>query len=114
MQVSINYEGKFIPLQQVSTGTMDQIYLAVRLATMDVIRGDKEMLPLLFDDCFAMYDNDRLISSLRYIHDTFDTQTLLFTCHTREAGLLAHNQIPFLWVLRFVGHVCVILRERSD
>lgn len=95
MQVSINFENKFIPLTQVSTGTMDQIYLAMRLATYDVIKGDNEVLPLLFDDCFAMYDNDRLTSSLKYLDATFDTQVLIFTCHTREAALLGHNNIKF-------------------
>lgn len=95
LNITINHEGRVIPLSQVSTGTIDQIYLAMRLATADIIRGNKEALPLIFDDCFAMYDNDRLESSLKYLNNNFDSQIIIFTCHTREQALLAHNNIPF-------------------
>lgn len=95
LNVTLNYDNKVIPLSQVSTGTMDQIYLAMRLASTDIIKGDNEPLPLLFDDSFAMYDNERIEYALKYLSENIKAQILIFTCHTREQALLAHNNIPF-------------------
>ena len=94
LNVTINYEGNTIPLSKISTGTMDQVYLALRLAISDIICQDKERLPLLFDDCFAMYDNNRLDSTLKYLSG-INSQIIIFTCHTREKALLQHNNIEF-------------------
>lgn len=95
LNVTINYEGNVIPLEKISTGTVDQVYLALRLASAELIKGTKESLPLLFDDCFAMYDNERLESTLKYLDGNFDSQKLIFTCHTREAAYLSHNNIEY-------------------
>ena len=95
LNVTINYEGKIIPLNKISTGTADQVYLAMRLAVSDIVRGSKEALPLLFDDCFAMYDNERLESALKFLNDGVDSQVIIFSCHTRERALLSHNNIDF-------------------
>ena len=94
LNVTINYEGKTIPLSKISTGTIDQVYLALRLAISDIVCSNHEYLPLLFDDCFAMYDNNRLSSTLKYL-DTLKTQIIVFTCHTRERAFLEHNKINF-------------------
>lgn len=95
LNVTINYENKVISLDKISTGTMDQIYLALRLAISDIVCTGRERLPLLFDDCFAMYDNERLASTLRYLSSNIDSQIIIFTCHTRERALLSHNHIQF-------------------
>ena len=95
LNVTINYDGRVIDLDKISTGTMDQIYLALRLAISDIVCTGRERLPLLFDDCFAMYDNDRLESTLKYMSSNVDSQIIIFTCHTRERALLSHNRIAF-------------------
>ena len=95
LNVTINYDNKVIGLDKISTGTIDQIYLALRLAISDIICTGKERLPLLFDDCFAMYDNDRLESTLKYLSSNVNSQVIIFTCHARERALLGHNKIGF-------------------
>lgn len=95
LNVTINYQDRVIDLDKISTGTMDQIYLALRLAISDIVCSNKESLPLLFDDCFAMYDNERLESTLKYLSQNVHTQIIIFSCHTRERALLSHNKIPF-------------------
>lgn len=95
LNVTINYDGKVIDLDKISTGTMDQVYLALRLAISDIVCSGRERLPLLFDDCFAMYDNGRLESTLKYMSANVNSQIIIFTCHTRERALLSHNRIPF-------------------
>lgn len=95
LNVTINYEDKVIPLDKISTGTMDQVYLALRLAISDIVCTGRENLPLLFDDCFAMYDNDRLEAALKFLSTFNHSQIIIFTCHTRERSLLLFNRILF-------------------
>ena len=92
LSVTINYEGRFMPLSQASIGTIDQIYLALRLAIADIINSNDNILPLIFDDCFAMYDNNRLEATLRFL-SSLNSQILVFTCHTRENDISSHNSI---------------------
>ncbi len=91
----MNTRTRLIPIDQVSSGTMDQIYLALRLAAARLIQGTHEPLPLIFDDSFVLYDDDRLRSVLRWLYSTYDGQIVLFTCHQREAQMLTANQLPY-------------------
>ncbi len=98
LNITLNYENKKIKLESLSTGTIDQVYLALRLAISDIICNNKEKLPLLFDDCFAMYDNDRLKSTLEFLHNQISTQIIIFTCHTREKELLSTLGLDFNYI----------------
>lgn len=98
LNISLNYENQKINLESLSTGTIDQVYLALRLAISDIVCNNKEKLPLLFDDCFAMYDNDRLTSTLKFLHNNIDTQIIIFTCHTRERELLSRLGLEFNYI----------------
>ena len=56
LRIFVNTEEKYLPLEQASTGTIDQLYLSLRLAMAKLLQeNQKEYLPLLFDDSFAMY-----------------------------------------------------------
>lgn len=73
---------------QCSTGTMDQLYLAQRLALMHHAK-QSEPLPLFFDDHFVHYDDERLRRTLDYIVMLAqEQQVFLFTCHERELRML--------------------------
>ena len=68
---------------KLSSGTVEQIYLAYRLALIEYICKNREYT-LLLDDPFVFFDEDRLISSLRLIErfsETQNKQVILFTCH---------------------------------
>lgn len=99
LDIFMNTPGKIVPIEDVSSGTMDQIYLALRLAAARLIQGDRSAaearLPLIFDDSFAMYDEQRLASALRYITEIHHGQILLFTCHTREQRILENEDVTF-------------------
>ena len=49
----LNTKTKLVPLEQVSSGTMYQVYLALRLAAARLIIGDHGEMPLIFDDSFV-------------------------------------------------------------
>ncbi len=91
----LNTPEKLVPLSQVSSGAMDQIYLALRLAAASLIQSGYESMPLFFDDSFTQYDNERLSSALGWLAESFDAQILLFTCHRREAQILDELGIEY-------------------
>lgn len=93
LNVFMNTSKKLVPMEQVSSGTMDQIYLALRLASAKLLQGEGEPLPLIFDDSFVNYDESRLKSTLEWLHQYYDRQILIFTCHTREETLLKESGI---------------------
>ncbi len=95
LNVFMNTRTKMVPVEQVSSGTMDQIYLALRLAAARLIQGERENMPLIFDDSFVLYDDERLKSALRWLSRSYDGQLIIFTCHQREAQMLTANQIPY-------------------
>ncbi|APW62067.1 AAA family ATPase [Paludisphaera borealis] len=67
---------------QLSTGTREQLYLAVRLAYVLHYCGRTEALPIVMDDVLANFDDDRARHTLRALGDVSKrVQVILFTCH---------------------------------
>ena len=95
LDVFMNTPGKLVPIEQVSSGTMDQIYLAVRLAAAKLVQNGRDTMPLIFDDSFVLYDDDRLRTALKWLVKAYDSQIIIFTCHQREAQLLTANQVKY-------------------
>ena len=84
---------KYVQLYQVSYGTAEQVYLALRLACCEILCHEEE-LPLLLDETFAMYDEKRLIQALKYIWQN-KSQVILFSSNKREIQALEKAGIPF-------------------
>ena len=73
-----------------SRGTVDQLYLAVRLAVCELTWPDGEKAPLVLDDALANFDDSRMELALTLLKELGQTrQILLFTCHSREADFFA-------------------------
>ena len=65
-----------------SDGTMDQLYLALRLAVAEELTPNA---PLVLDDAFARFDDQRMAAAMEILKEyAKDKQVILFTCHTRE------------------------------
>ncbi len=74
---------------QLSSGTIDQIYFALRLAAVKLIEKREETLPLFLDEPFAQYDEERTREALSLLAEESKTrQILLFTCKKREVELV--------------------------
>ena len=58
--------GNYISAERLSTGTIDQMYLSLRLSTLAEI--SKEKMPIILDETFAYFDNNRLENILEYIN----------------------------------------------
>lgn len=95
LNIFMNTPTRLVPIEQVSSGTMDQIYLAVRLAAAKLVQNGRDTMPLIFDDSFVLYDDERLKTALKWLVSAYHSQIIIFTCHQREAQLLTANQIPY-------------------
>lgn len=73
-----------------STGTREQVYLALRLAAVDQLDGSGERLPLFLDETLVNWDparQDRALALLASLSK--DRQVFVFTCHPEAAQELA-------------------------
>lgn len=68
---------------QLSMGTRDQIYFALRLAVCRLAYAEGENIPLFLDDPFVRLDDDRFRQMMKYLNSCGDMQILYFTCHRR-------------------------------
>ena len=79
--------GEYIDCNRLSIGTIDQLYLSLRLSAMNEIT--EETMPIILDEAFAYYDSERLENILKYIYDNYkNNQILIFTCTNREKQIL--------------------------
>ena len=95
LNVFMNTRTRLVPVEQVSSGTMDQIYLALRLAAARLIQPEGDYMPLIFDDSFVLYDEDRLRTALKWLKKAYPGQIIIFTCHQREAQMMTAEQIAY-------------------
>lgn len=81
-----------ISVEQVSRGTMEQIYFALRMASAELMY--EEEFPVILDETFAYYDDTRLENTLRWLAEN-RRQIILFTCQKREMEMLNRLGIPY-------------------
>lgn len=92
-QLQILTEGREVRPELLSRGTLEQIYLALRLSVGNVVTKE-EPLPILLDEAFAMYDDDRLAQTLQTL-STLQNQIFLFTCQKREVEMLKKLKLDY-------------------
>ena len=69
-----------------SDGTVDQLYLALRLAVAEELTPEA---PLVLDDAFVRFDDQRLAQAVQILQQTGETkQVILFTCQSRENKIM--------------------------
>ncbi len=86
--------GNYIPVERLSIGTIDQLYLSLRLALVEDLSEEK--MPIVLDEPFAYYDTERLKNILGYMAQKFcDHQVMIFTCTHREKEVLEELDLAF-------------------
>ena len=70
------------------------MYISLRLSALNEIAD--ESLPIILDEAFAYFDNDRLMSMLKYLKINFPShQIIIFTCSNREIDALNNLKIEY-------------------
>ncbi|OQB15879.1 MAG: chromosome segregation protein [Firmicutes bacterium ADurb.Bin193] len=76
--------GELQSAQFLSNGTYDQIYFALRMGIVHMLFEDA---PIILDEAFVQYDENRLKAVLDFIKKE-NRQIILFSCHKRERELI--------------------------
>lgn len=80
-------------LESLSRGTIWQLYFALRMGANQVLCQEED-LPVILDDAFAMYDDDRLSQTLTWLCKQ-KKQVIIFTCQEREREWFLRRGITF-------------------
>lgn len=82
--VGVRAAGGRVRVEAMSEGTRDQLYLALRLATLEKYLAHAEPLPFVVDDILINFDDQRSAATLRVLAElSRKTQVILFTHHER-------------------------------
>jgi len=92
LKMSVPAEDKIVSADRLSRGTLEQIYFAIRMAATELLQ--KEEQPVILDDTFVYYDDERLKNTLRWLSENKE-QVLIFTCQKREEELLRQMGIKY-------------------
>lgn len=86
-------DGQYMPVDMLSSGTVDLIYLSLRISAAKEI--SKETMPIIMDESFAYYDKERMTEILEYLSKLENRQILIFTCSDREEKILEKEEIKY-------------------
>ena len=90
--------GNYVQMSKLSIGTIDQLYLSLRLSMLEDLSEEK--MPIMLDEAFAYYDDERLENILKYLNEkTNNHQIIIFTCTKREEKILEKNNIKYNKIL---------------
>ncbi len=81
-------QDKPVAVEGMSTASVDQLYLALRLAAIEDYLDRSAPLPLVIDDLFVHFDDTRTIAGLKTLSELAQrTQVLVFTHHAHLVEL---------------------------
>ena len=89
--------GNYEPASKLSVGTIDQLYLSLRLSMVEEL--SEENMPIILDEVFAYYDDERLKNTLSFLNEKCNNhQILIFSCTDREKEMLEKLKIKFNYI----------------
>jgi uncharacterized protein YhaN len=89
----VRADGRKVPVEGLSEGTRDQLYLALRLASLErYVEGDPP--PLVVDDILINFDDQRAGATLALLGELAEKTQVLFFTHHRRLLELAREVIP--------------------
>jgi DNA repair exonuclease SbcCD ATPase subunit len=88
--------GDWIEVNNLSLGTIDQAYFALRVGLTDSVLSNIN-LPIILDDSFIQYDQYRLANILEELAK-MKRQVIILSCHMREKTILENKGITFNYI----------------
>lgn len=86
--------GNYVEANRLSVGTIDQLYLSLRLSMIDDLSEEK--MPIILDEAFAYFDTERLKNILKYLNEEYrDRQIIILTCTEREKEIFERENIKY-------------------
>jgi len=84
--------GDYINSELLSIGTIDEMYISLRLSALKEISEEK--LPIILDEAFVYFDDERLENMLNFLNEEFE-QIIILSCSNREKNLLDKMEINY-------------------
>ena len=89
-----NQNGEYIEADKLSIGTIDELYFSLRLSMIEELSEEK--LPIILDETFAYFDNERMENALKYLaNELTGHQVIIFTCSNREKQILNDLELKY-------------------
>ncbi|MFO8084466.1 MAG: AAA family ATPase [Desulfobacterales bacterium] len=88
-----NGSGDIVRVENMSDGTADQLYLALRLGGLEMYLEGNDPLPFIVDDILIKFDNDRASATLQALAKISEKTQLIFFTHHYHLVELAHHHI---------------------
>jgi len=92
--VGVRPNGMRVGSEGWSDGTADQLYLALRLASLEQHLEAREPLPLILDDILINFDNERSSATLKILADLSARLQIIFFTHHKHMIELARKVVP--------------------
>jgi uncharacterized protein YhaN len=90
--VGVRQDGDHVAVSGMSDGTCDQLYLALRLASLEIYVRDHRAIPFIVDDILINFDDSRAIAALKALAQLGrHTQVIFFTHHEHLLTLAAEH-----------------------
>jgi len=91
--VGVRPEGRgTVGVEGMSDGTADQLYLSLRLASLEKYLENSEPIPFIVDDILIRFDDERAVAALQVLAQLASrTQVIFFTHHRHLVDLAAAN-----------------------
>ncbi len=89
----VRSDGREVRTDGLSDGTRDQLYLALRLASLSHYIDGREPMPLVLDDVLVHFDDPRAAAALSVLSDVAERVQVLFFTHHRRIVELAQNAV---------------------
>ena len=91
----VSNNGKVVPVGGMSEGTVDQLFLSLRLAAVEDAVAGGIKLPFLADDLFINYDDARAGAGFNVLAELAkSTQVLFFTHHRHLIDIARESVVP--------------------
>mgnify|MGYP002622958002 FL=1 len=91
--VGVRNSGQVVGVDGMSEGTRDQLYLALRLALLEVYLTGHEPMPFIVDDLLIMFDDDRAVAALKALARLASKTQVLFFTHHEHLVELARDKL---------------------
>lgn len=92
--VGVRPSGERLTVSQMSEGTCDQLYLALKLASLEHDLDHGSAFPFVADDILVNFDDQRAGAALRVLADLSRRTQVLFFTHHEHLVRLAENVLP--------------------
>ena len=90
-----DYLGKIYSIDKLSFGTIEEIYFSLRVSIALMISEEK--FPIILDESFVYFDDNRLRSILNYLY-SLDNQIIILSSNKREKNLLDFENYDYNFI----------------